>query len=49
MERPRHRWEYNIEMDVRETGYEDMLWTEVTPDKLQLWDIINLVKNFVVL
>jgi hypothetical protein len=33
MERPRCSWEYNIEMEVRETGYEDVLWTEVTQDK----------------
>jgi len=46
MGRPRCRWKYNIKMDVRETDYEGMLWTEVTQVKLQWWNIINLVKNF---
>jgi hypothetical protein len=35
-----------LKMDVRETEYEGMLWTEVTQVKLQWWNIINLVKNF---
>jgi len=34
-----------LKIDVRETDYEGMLWTEVTQVKLQ-WSNINLVKNF---
>lgn len=49
LERPRHRWKYNIKMFVRITDYEDMLWSEVAQIKLQWWDAVNTVKNFQVL
>jgi len=28
--RPRHRWEYNIKMDLREVGCGGMNWIELT-------------------
>jgi hypothetical protein len=46
VERLRHRWAYNIKMDVRETDSEDVFWTEVIQVKIQWWDIANMVKNF---
>jgi hypothetical protein len=35
-----------LKMDVRETNYEGMPWTQVTQVKLQWSNITNLVKNF---
>jgi hypothetical protein len=28
--RPRHRWEYNINMDLREVGWDDMDWINLS-------------------
>jgi hypothetical protein len=33
--RPRRRWEYNIGMDLRETGWEVVHWTHLTQDRDQ--------------
>jgi hypothetical protein len=35
LERQRHRWEDNIQMDFKETGCEDVDWTHVTQDRVQ--------------
>ncbi|KAJ4436605.1 hypothetical protein ANN_16638 [Periplaneta americana] len=31
--RPRHRWEDNIKMDLREVGYDDREWTNLAQDR----------------
>jgi hypothetical protein len=46
MLRPRHRWECNIQMHVRETDYENMLWTEVTLVRLQWWGYYMFGEDF---
>jgi hypothetical protein len=33
--RPRHRWEINIKMDVREVGCEIVGWIQVAQNKVQ--------------
>jgi hypothetical protein len=33
--RPRHRWEGNIKMDLKEIGWEDMDWMYFAPDRDQ--------------
>jgi hypothetical protein len=34
--RPRHRWEDNIRMDLREIGCEGVDWMQVTQDSILL-------------
>jgi hypothetical protein len=31
--RPRHRWEYNIKMDLREVGWGGMDWINLAQDR----------------
>jgi hypothetical protein len=44
--RPRHRWEDNIKMDVRETGWGGMHWIHVAQDRDQWRALVNTVMNF---
>jgi hypothetical protein len=41
--RSRCRWEYNVRMDVGETLYEDVNWTEMYQDRIKLLAYLNLV------
>ena len=34
--RPRRRWEYNIRMDLREVGWGNMEWIDMTQDRDRL-------------
>jgi hypothetical protein len=45
-ERPRHRWEDNIKMDLQEVGggYGD--WMELAQDKDRWRALLNMVMNF---
>jgi hypothetical protein len=43
--RPRHRWEGNIKMDLRETGWGGMDWTDVAHDRYQWRGLVNTVMN----
>jgi hypothetical protein len=43
--RPRRRWENNINMDLRETGWGGMGWIELAQDKDQLGSLVNTVIN----
>jgi hypothetical protein len=43
--RPRHRWEDNIRMDLRETGWEDMDRMYLTQDRDRWWAVLNTVLN----
>jgi hypothetical protein len=42
--RPRHRWEDNIKMDLREMGWGGMDWTD--QDRGQRRALMNTVMNF---
>jgi hypothetical protein len=43
--RPRHRWEDNIKMDLKETGFEDMDWIHLARDRDTWWALVNTVMN----
>jgi hypothetical protein len=33
LEKPRHRWEYNIKMDFREIGWGGLNWIDLVQDR----------------
>jgi hypothetical protein len=41
LERPRHRWEDNIKMDLREIGIDGTM----AQDRVQWWAFVNTVMN----
>jgi hypothetical protein len=43
--RPRRRWVDNIKMDLRETGWDDMDWINVSQDRDQWRTVVNMVMN----
>jgi len=43
--RPRHRWEDNIRMDLREIGWEVVDWMHLAQDRDQWWALVNMVMN----
>jgi hypothetical protein len=43
--RSRCRWEDNIKLDLRETGWGVMDWTDLAQDRDQWWAIVNMVMN----
>jgi hypothetical protein len=43
--RPRHRWEDNIEMDVKEVGCEGMDWIDLAKDRDRWRALVNAVMN----
>jgi hypothetical protein len=45
LRRPRSRWEDNIRMDLRETGWVGMDWVHVPQDREQWWAFVNMVMN----
>jgi hypothetical protein len=47
--RLRHRWEDGIRMDLREIGWEDGEWVQLTQDRGQWWAVVNMVMNLQVL
>jgi hypothetical protein len=42
---PRHRWEGNIRMYLREIGWESVVWMHVAHDKDQWWTLVNTIMN----
>jgi hypothetical protein len=46
LERPRHRWEDNIKMDLREVGWGDIDWIDLAQDRDRwralVYTVINL-------
>jgi hypothetical protein len=44
LERPRHRWEDNIEMDLREVGW-GMIWINLAQDRHRWRVLVNAVMN----
>jgi len=43
--RPRHRWEYNMTMDLQEMGCEGMDWINVAQDRDRWQALLNAVMN----
>jgi hypothetical protein len=43
--RPRHRWEDNIKMDLREIGIDGVNWIWLAEDRVQWWAFVNTVMN----
>ena len=43
--RPRHRWEDNIKMDLREVGGGGN-WMELAQDRDRWWALVNTAMNF---
>jgi hypothetical protein len=43
--RPRHRWEDNVRMDLREIGWGGMDWINLAQDRDQWRGLVNTVMN----
>ena len=41
--RPRHRWEDNIKIDLKEVGCGGMHWIELAQDRDRFWALVNAV------
>jgi hypothetical protein len=39
--RPRHRWEDNIKMDLREIGIDGANWIQLAQDRVQWWVCVS--------
>jgi hypothetical protein len=43
--RPKHRWEDNIKMDLREIGIYGANLIHLAQDRVQWWAFVNMVMN----
>jgi hypothetical protein len=43
--RPKHRWEDNIKMELREVGWDGMDWGDLAQDRDQRRALVNTVMN----
>jgi hypothetical protein len=43
--RPRHRWEDNIKMDIREIGIDAANWIQLAQDRVKWRTFVNTVMN----
>jgi hypothetical protein len=43
--RPRHRWEDNIKMDLREIEIDGANWIQLAQDRVKCWAFVNTVMN----
>jgi hypothetical protein len=43
--RPRHRWEDNIKMDLREIGIDGTNWIQLAQDRVKWQSCVNTVMN----
>jgi hypothetical protein len=43
--RPRHRWEDNIKLDLREIGIDGANWIRLAQDRVEWWAFVNTVMN----
>jgi hypothetical protein len=43
--RPRHSWEDNIKMDLREIGIDGTNWIQLAQDRVQWRDCVYMVMN----
>jgi hypothetical protein len=46
--RPRHRWEDDIRMDLREIGWVGMDWIDLAQDRSQWRALVNAIMNLLV-
>jgi hypothetical protein len=46
MGRPRHKWEDNIKLDLREIGIDSTNWIWLAQDRVQWWAFVNMVRTF---
>jgi hypothetical protein len=44
--RPRHRWEVNIKMDLKEVGYKEVDWIHLDQDRGHWWALVNMAVHF---
>jgi hypothetical protein len=45
--RPRHRWEVNIKLDLREIGIDEVNWIWLAQDWVQWWAFANMTNLWV--
>jgi hypothetical protein len=45
LRKPRHRWEDNIKLDLREIGLGGMDWIDLAEGRDQWRDLVNMVMN----
>jgi hypothetical protein len=43
--RPKHLWEDNIKIDLRELGIDGVKWIQLAQDRVQWQDFMNMVMN----
>jgi hypothetical protein len=43
--RPKRRWVDNVKMDLREIGWDGMVWTDLANDRNQWRALVNMVMN----
>jgi hypothetical protein len=43
--RPRRRWEGNIKMDLKETGFEDVDWVHLAEDRDRWRALVNTIMS----
>jgi hypothetical protein len=43
--RPKHRWEHNIKIDLREMGWGGIDWIDLAQDRDQWRALVNTVMN----
>jgi hypothetical protein len=43
--RPRHRWEDNIKLDLREIGIDGANCIQLVQDRVRWWDFVSTVMN----
>jgi hypothetical protein len=43
--RPKHRWEDNIKMDLREIGFWGVNWVHMAQDRGQWQALVNIIMN----
>jgi hypothetical protein len=46
LRRPKHKWEDNVRMDLREIGWEGVDWMHLAEDGDQCQDVVNVLMNF---
>jgi hypothetical protein len=43
--RPRRRWEYNVKMDLRDIGIDEVNWIQLAQDSVQWRAFVKTVMN----
>jgi hypothetical protein len=43
--RPRHRWDDNIKMDLREIVIDEVNWIRLAQDRVEWWAFVSTVMN----